>query len=455
MNRLCRAVCCALATISLFACALTTTEQPNMLNLQLPTPTLAPPATPTPQSDVQVGRPLDRQVWALRDEVQNDRLMHSLSRLVGFGTRHVLSPVDRANYGIGAARDWLFQAFEAIRVAHPNKPIQVWTQPVWYTWQGQQVRAENVIAVLQGSDVGAGVYVVGAHYDSISTPPTDGNAYAPGANDNASGVAALLEIAQIMAGQPQRATLIFVAFTAEETGRQGSLAFVENYLQAHTPPIAIRGMLNLDMLGSMRDANGRTDSRTLRLFSAAPNDSPSRQLARQVALIISTYTDEVLPVLQSSEDRVGRWGDQMSFSAAGYAAVRLIQSLEDHTRQHNGRDSLDAIALDYLMRTTRVALTVVAVLSGGLAPPAAESLSLTAISNGHQLAWASVPNAAAYVVALRQTASLGYDMLLTVNSALLSWDQFMRYEAISIAAVDANGRFGGFSPEVKVRDLLR
>ncbi len=258
-----------------------------------------------------------------------------------------------------------------------------------------------------------------------------------------------------MAGQPQRATLIFVAFTAEETGRQGSLAFVENYLQAHTPPIALRGMLNLDMLGSMRDANGRTDSRTLRLFSAAPNDSPSRQLARQVALAISTYTDEVLPVLQSSEDRVGRWGDQMSFSAAGYPAVRLIQSLEDHTRQHNGRDSLEAIDLDYLIRTTRAALTAVAVLSGGLAPPAAESLRLTAIPNGHQLVWASVPHAAAYVVALRQTASLGYDILLTVNSALLAWDQFMRYEAISIAAVDANGRFGGFLPEVKVRDLLR
>ncbi|MCE7948246.1 MAG: M20/M25/M40 family metallo-hydrolase [Chloroflexi bacterium CFX4] len=455
MNRLRRATFCTFAILSLLACALTTPEQPSMLNLQLPTPTLAPLATPTPQSDVQVGRPLDRQVWILRDEVQNDRLMHSLSRLVGFGTRHVLSPVDRANYGIGAARDWLFQAFEAIRAAHPSKPIQVWTQPVWYTWQGQHVRSENVIAVLQGSDVGAGVYVVGAHYDSIGAPPTDGNAYAPGANDNGSGVAALLEIAQIMAGQPQRATLIFVAFTAEETGRQGSLAFVENYLQAHMPPIALRGMLNLDMLGSMRDANGRTDSRTLRLFSAAPNDSPSRQLARQVALAISTYTDEVLPVLQSSEDRIGRWGDQMSFSAAGYPAVRLIQSLEDHTRQHNGRDSLEAIDLDYLMRTTRAALTAVAVLSGGLAPPAAESLRLTAIPNGHQLVWAGVPQAVAYVVALRQTASLGYDMLLTVNSALLTWDQFMRYEAISIAAVDANGRFGGFSPEVKVRDLLR
>jgi hypothetical protein len=451
MRRLLIAVFSAL---SLLACTLTASNMPTLLNVQLPT------ATPTPlrtlsAPNLRYDLPRDPSVQALRAEVQNDRLMHTLSRLVSFGTRHVLSPVDRPDRGIGAARDWLFQAFERVRMAHSRKSIQVWTQPFVFTWQGRQIRAENVVAVLQGSMAGAGVYVIGAHYDSIGTPPSDGDAYAPGANDNGSGVAALLEIMHIMAGQPHRATLIFVAFAAEETGRQGSLAFVEHYLQWHVPPSALRGMLNLDMLGSVRDANGRADWRTLRLFSAEPNDSPSRQLARQVALAISAYTDEVLPVLQSSEDRVGRWGDQMSFSAAGYAAVRLIQSLEDHTRQHNARDTLDGIDLDYLMRTTRAALTAVAVLSGGLPPPDPSGVALNRLPSGYQLTWTAVPEASAYLIALRRAASLSYDIVLNVSAAPLVWDQFTRYETLAIAAVDADGRFGGFSPELRIRDLLR
>ncbi|MFQ3535316.1 MAG: M20/M25/M40 family metallo-hydrolase [Aggregatilineales bacterium] len=451
MRRLLIALCTAL---SLLACTLSAPSEMALLDLQLPTATPTLPITPTPPS-LRYTLPLDPSVHALRAQVQGDSLMYTLSHLVRFGTRHVLSPIDRPDRGIGAARDWLFRAFERVRTAHPHKAIQVWTQPFVFTWHGKPIRAENVVGVLQGTTAGAGVFVIGAHYDSIGSPPTDREAYAPGANDNASGVAALLEIMQIMAGQPHRATLIFVAFSAEETGRQGSLAFVENYLQAYVPHEVMRGMLNLDMLGGTRDANGRIDWRTLRLFSAPPNDSPSRQLARQVSLAISAYTDEVLPALQSSEDRVGRWGDQMSFSAAGYAAVRLIQSLEDYTRQHNSRDTLDAIDLDYLLRTTRAALTAVAVLAGGLPPPELPSIALRHLPNGYQLTWADVPEASGYLIALRQTASLGYDVVLSVDAPSLAWDGFTRYETLAIAAVDKDGRFGGFSPELRVRDLLR
>ncbi|MDW8298011.1 MAG: M20/M25/M40 family metallo-hydrolase [Anaerolineae bacterium] len=451
MRRLLSVLCAALC---LFACTFSAQSELALLNAQPPTATPTPLHTPTPPS-VRYAPPLDPSVYALRAQVQSDRLMHTLSHLVSFGTRHVLSAADHPERGISAARNWLVRAFERVRAAHPHKPIQIWTQPFAFTWQGRQVHAENVVAVLQGSMAGAGAYVIGAHYDSIGSPPNDENAYAPGANDNGSGVAALLEIMRIMADQPHRATLIFVAFAAEETGRQGSIAFVENYLKAHLPHGVMRGMINLDMLGNTRDANGRVDSRTVRLFSAPPNDSPSRQLARQIAFAISTYTDEVSPVLQSSEDRMGRWGDQMSFSAAGYPAVRLIQSLEDHTRQHNGRDTLDAIDLDYLMRTTRAALTAVAVLGGGLPPPLPESIALSRLPDGYRLTWASIPTASGYLIALRRTASLGYDLVVSVDAPQLAWDQFTRYETLAIAAVDAAGRFGSFSPEVRVRDLLR
>src|SRR5260221_579562 len=128
----------------------------------------------------------------------------------------------------------------------------------------------------------------------------------------------MLEFARILAPHKHRATLIFVAFAAEESGRQGSLAFVQNYLQAQDPPIDVRGMINLDIVGSEVGPNGVVDRRTVRLFSAPPNESVSRQLARRIALIANTYLFDVNVVLQSAEERAGRWGDHQSFSAAGY-----------------------------------------------------------------------------------------------------------------------------------------
>jgi hypothetical protein len=308
--------------------------------------------------------------------------------------------------------------------------------------------------------VGAGVIVLGAHYDSISTDFTNGQVDAPGADDNASGVAALLEIARILAAQPHRATLLFVAFAAEETGRQGSQTFVKSYLQAQDPPIAVRGMINLDTIGSEVGPNGEIDHQTIRLFSAEPNDSISRQLARQLVLIISTYLpDEVNPVLQSAEERVGRWGDHQPFSEAGYPAVRIIQGLEDQARLHSPRDTFDNVQPGYLMRTTRAALASTIILADGPTPPG--DLALRALAGDPQtqvLIWTPVPGAARYLVALRQTSSLYYDQLLTVEASPtpeLRWAGFGKYATVAVATVDAAGRMGPLSPEVSIASLLR
>src|SRR5262249_55665683 len=142
------------------------------------------------------------------------------------------------------------------------------------------VSSQNVVAIMQGTDVGAGVILVCAHYDTMPADFTNGQADAPGANANASGVAAMLEIARIMAAKPHRATLIFAAFTAEETGRQGSLTFVQSYLQAQKSPIDLRAVLNLDMIGNGTPADTGAPA-SIRLFSAESNESASRQLARQ------------------------------------------------------------------------------------------------------------------------------------------------------------------------------
>ncbi len=403
--------------------------------------------------------PIDRGIYALLDLVQSDRLMVTVGTLADMHSRHVFSKKTEAIRGIESARDWLIAQFSAIRDANPQQPISVWTQPVPFTWKGASTSPHNVVAIFEGTDVGAGVVVVGAHYDSISTDFYNGQAYAPGANDNGSGVAAMLEIAQILGPQPHRATVVFVAFAAEETGRQGSLAFVKSYLQAQNPPIALRGMINLDIVGSEVGRNGEIDHRTIRLFSAEPNDSPSRQLARQLALFIGAYLDDVDVVLQSAEERVGRWGDHQSFSAAGYPSVRFIQGLEDLSRQHTSRDTIDNVQPAYLMRTTRAALVSVLLLAGGPRPPTDVAMRVLPGDTQTQiLTWSPVPEAARYLVALRQTSSVFYDQLFTVEASAapeMRWSQFGRYSTVSIATVDGSSRIGPMSTELSIAGLLR
>jgi hypothetical protein len=451
-----------LALLAAAACNLTA-EPPATLQVRLstPLPTPAPAIRPTATPPVGISsvRPIDPSVYALLERVQNDRLMFAVSSLTNLQTRHVLSATDNPSRGIGAARDWLLGQFNALRAAYPQKEIDIWTQPVQFEWRRLNVRSENIVAVFPGADVGAGVLVVGAHYDSIGTDPFNGNAPAPGANDNASGVAAMLEIAHIMAPVPHRATLVFVAFTAEETGRQGSMAFVQNYLQAQNPPIAIRGMINLDMIGSDRGPGRQRDARTMRLFSADPNDSASRQLARQFALIANTYVTDMNLVMQSAVDRVGRWGDHQSFSEAGYAAVRLIQGVEDPARQHGPQDNLENVQLDYLMRATRVALAGIIILADGPTPPPLLALRPSTESPGAlRLSWLPVPGASGYLITLRNTSSLFYDQILTItpgDRSEVEWDGFGRYASIAISAMDANGRMGPFSLEYGIASLRR
>jgi hypothetical protein len=438
------------------------TAPPATLQVQSTAPTSVPPALQTPTGSVaaeSVSRPVDASVNQLFELVQNDRLMMTVRSLVDMNTRHVLSKKSDTVGGIEGARDWLLAQFKAIRDANPRQPIQVWTQTVVFDWKGISVAPQNVIAVLQGTDVGAGVIVVGAHYDSITTDFANGEAYAPGANDNASGVAAMLEVARILAPLPRRATILFVAFAAEESGRQGSLAFVKSYLQAQEPPIDLRAMINLDMIGSEMGKNGEVDHRTIRLFSADPNDSPSRQLARQLGLIIGTYLDDVDAVIQSAEERNGRWGDHQSFSAAGYPSVRFIQGLEDTARQHTPRDTIDNVQPGFLMKTTRATLISTLILASGPIPPRDIALRISAADPSIEtLVWTPAPQAVKYLVVLRRTSSLFYDKILTIEASALPElviSDLSQYATIAVAAVDSAGRMGPLTPEISIATLRK
>jgi Peptidase family M28 len=448
--------------LSALACGLSTPPPPT-LQFQPPTatsteiiPETATPAIPTGATD---NLPIDPGITDMLNAVQSDRLMVTVGTLADMHTRHVLSKTTNLTPGIGAARDWLMAQFNDLRDKNPQHTINVWQQDVKYLWNGFNVDSQNVVATFQGTDIGAGVILVGAHYDSISADFSNGQAYAPGANDDASGIAAMLEIARLLAPQAHRATILFVAFTGEETGKQGSQAFITQYLQAQDPPIDLRAMLNLDTIGSEMGPNGDTDSRTLRLFSAEPNDSPSRQLARQLALVIKTYLDSVDPVIQSAEERAGRWGDQQSFRAAGYPAVRFIQGLEDLSRQQTSRDTVDNVQAGYLVRSTQAILACVAVLADGPRPPTDFVLRPVLNDTANQLLiWTPVQDAAEYLVILRQSTSLSYDKMFTVKAVAapeLEWGGFERFTTVAIASIDGAGRMGPLSPEAPITSLVR
>ena len=254
----------------------------------------------------------------------------------------------------------------------------VFEQPFQLEWAGVTSQPSNIIAFINASEVGAGTILIGAHYDSISVDFEDGTAFAPGANDDGSGIAALLEIARVLSTREHRSSIMFVAFSAEEVRRQGSQAFVNDYLLPRS--IDISAMIALDIIGSPMDANGAIDDHSMRVYSAGPNDLPSRQVARELELIVLNHVPSMSLNMVDAVDREGRYSDHISFNEAGYPAVRLIESLEDLSRQHNERDTIDGVQPAYLTKTTQTILTIVTALADGLPPP--RNIALRDAGNG-------------------------------------------------------------------------
>ncbi len=385
--------------------------------------------------------------------IQTDGLIISLSSLIDMGSRHALSTLRDPTKNIYGARQALIAQFNAIKNKNPNAGVEIWTQSVPVLLNGFKATTDNIVAVLPGTDIDAGVIVIGAHYDTINnTEFFDTRIRAPGANDNASGIAVMLEVARVLVSEPHRATIMFVAFTASETGRQGSETFIKNYLEAMKPPIVPRAMINLDTVGANRKASGANGPNVIRLYSADPNESGSRQLARTLKLMVSAYPD--LPVLeiQAAEERFGRFSDHQSFSAHGIAAVHWIEAWEDMNRQRTIYDTLESLNPDYMIAVTRAVIASVSGLADGLNAP--RSFTLRHENETPVLGWQAVPNAVGYVVAVRSTSSLNFEQtFVTGNTTAFGWAGLARYSIATVGSIDNNGIIGQLSPEFKLGDL--
>jgi len=366
-----------------------------------------------------------------RGAVDETSLRSAVEELVACGTRHSLSSWDDPKRGIGCGRDRIKSRFEQIDKGSGGK-LQISVDRFETTSPrtgGKPVRMENVIAILPGSDPSLvkTVFIVSGHYDSRASSPTDSRSDAPGADDDASGVAVALEAARLLSPGTYRATLAFVALAGEEQGLLGAkrlLAyFKENGYQ-------IGGMLNNDIVGA-DFAPGSGVPHRVRVFShgglgnSGPDnvDPPSRELARAIEGIVGAPAVRLIFRL----DRLGRGGDHRPFAEAGLPAVRFTEPLENYDHQHqtprneNGREYGDLVKcmdFKFLGNVARVNAEALRVLAIAPAPPKEVTLA-GGVTPDAKISWAAGDDAQreGFEILWRDTTESRWATLDSANSS--------------------------------------
>lgn len=323
-----------------------------------------------------------QQVRAMSGSVSAGSLERAVRTLAGFETRHTLSDPDPAGRGIGAARAWIEREMREIATASGGRmTVELQSAKVACARPGmpREVEVTNVIATLRGTEDPDRVYVVSGHHDSRNATGADAKGLAPGANDDGSGTAVMLEACRAMARSSFPATIVFAAYDGEEHGLLGSQAHAEALAAAG---VRVDGMITCDIVGNTMGMDGVRRDRHVRCFSYAPtgNDSTGRSLARVVAAAAARHGGPDGPFdvqLVWRGDRYGRGGDHKSFFDRGFPAVRLTEPREDFARQHqdvvvrDGKaagDLAEFVDFDYMRRVTSVVVAAVAELAS--APPA-------------------------------------------------------------------------------------
>ncbi|HEV8589263.1 MAG TPA: M28 family metallopeptidase [Pyrinomonadaceae bacterium] len=365
-------------------------------------------------------------------EISARNIEATIRKLVSFGTRNTLSDQNNPTRGIGAARDWLYAEFQKAAAQSDGRMTvekQTFEQPK-AARVPEPTMLTNIVATLKGTqpESVARVYVVSGHYDSMCTSPTDAKCDAPGANDDASGTAAVLEMARAMARYKFDATIVFMTVPGEEQGLLGSTYFAE---QAKKNNMDIEGMFTNDIIGSSVGGNGVHDPHTVRVFSegvpsnetqqeatsrrsvGGENDSQSRQLARFIKEVSARYVPSMKVWMIYRRDRYGRGGDHQPFLERGFPAVRFTEPNENYQHQHQnvriekGIQYGDLPQFDdfnYIADVARVNATALAVLASAPARPKSVTMT-TGLSNDTELKWAAnkEPDVAGYEIVWRDT----------------------------------------------------
>ncbi|MCX4243250.1 M20/M25/M40 family metallo-hydrolase [Paraliomyxa miuraensis] len=408
-----------------------------------------PPAPSAPAPSIVPSTPPPPAAARALAAISAERLRDDVDALAAFGTRHTLS-ADATDRGIAAARRHLVRQFEdASTTDRPGPPLTVAEEPFSLQPDGRRVDRPatlvNVIATLPGTmpeAMGRRIYVIG-HYDSRASDVMDPEAAAPGANDDASGVAVTLELARVLAPHPLDATVVFMATAGEEQGLLGARLHAA---AAHETGAVITGVLSNDIVGDPTGPDGERHADRIRVFSSgapaswtaeqlaqgratgALDDGPARQLARYVATIAAWEHTAVQPTLVFRPDRFLRGGDHLAFDELGYPAIRFTEVAENYDRQHQdprveGDRSLgdlpEHVDEHYLAEVARLNGAVLVHLANAPSAPTEPAVVADALSRDTTVRWAPAPepDVAGYEVIWRATTAPSWEHARDVGTA--------------------------------------
>ena len=413
----------------------------------------------------------DPEIKKMVDEISAANLENHVRKLVSFHTRHNLSTQNNPEKGIGASWNWIRAEMEK---SIPSSGKRLSVKFVDYTIGGPKERIpkattlKNVVATLKGSDPSDDrIIIISAHLDSRATLPNDSTGFAPGANDDGSGVAAILEMVRIMSPEKFPATIMFMAVSGEEHGLYGSKHMASVAKDENWNIIA---MLNNDMIGNsgssetllndnMRvrvfsegvPANETQQMAELRKYTSGENDSRSRQLARYIKEIGERYVEQLDVTLIYRNDRFGRGGDHTPFAEAGFPAVRICEFNENYDRTHkvpafvNGiqeGDLPEYVDYEYVRKNAGINLAAIAGLALSPYEPENCGIVVAGLTNKTTLRWNAPSKGkkpAGYYVLMRETSHPLWEKKIFVSGTEITVPYSKDNYFFGVQSVDSEG----------------
>jgi Zn-dependent M28 family amino/carboxypeptidase len=388
----------------------------------------------------------DPEIKKMVAEVKAENLEATVRKLASFGTRHTLSDTKSNTRGIGAAQRWVKSEFDKYALESGGRLTSIID---YFTIKadGRRIATDsqlgNVMATLQGTDPADDrVLIISGHLDSRNTDVMDTKSDAPGANDDASGVSAMMELARVMSKREFPFTLIFVAVVGEEQGLYGAKHLADVAKDAKWNVVA---MINNDMIGnSLSSGTNLRDNMQVRVFSETipyaeteaetkmrkatnrDNDSPSRELARYIKTATNQYVDQLDINLVYRNDRFLRGGDHTPFSQNGFTAIRFCEMNENYDHQHQDvrkenniqyGDLPEFMDFDYVKKVTRSNIATFSNLAWSPKAPTNVGIEVKDLTNFSTLVWTAPEgkNVYGYQILVRETASSHWEKAIFVK----------------------------------------
>ena len=412
----------------------------------------------------------DPSIEQMVKEISSDSLRSYIQTMVNFGTRNTLSTQTEKKRGIGAARLYVLQKMNEFALKSNGRLTAIIDTT---TLQADKRRVDttlllgNVLATLKGTDPADNrIFIISGHLDAMRTNVMDRVGDAPGANDDASGVAAVMECARIMSKRNFSATIIFMAVSGEEQGLLGS-----TYMAAKSRKenLNIEAVLNNDIMGSNNSNETNNINNTqVRVFSEGlpayeldknaknirqlglENDGKSRQLARYVKETGERYVDNLDIKLIYRNDRFLRGGDHTPFVENGFTAVRITEMNENYTRQHqnvrieNGiqyGDLIEFIDFEYLRKNTGMNLSTLANLAKAPSMPEDVKIDVKKLSNSSYLYWKKplTGSVKGYYLLMRETTSAFWQKKIFTSATEITVPYSKDNYFFAVQAINENG----------------